>query len=173
MDSFEIIFDKGRAGGEADSRESGFLHPSKNRRHPCRRRAPGAERCEIFFWLLLGDCASSFLDGTDPSRKGEPQKLGRPLARTASSKGPRLHSIESFVARLGLVFMCQFSRRENIGCALVHFDLGEFAQTDVMSQGFRHPWAAASGKPLGPRAESKQCALFCKSSVEKVFASIE
>jgi hypothetical protein len=28
-----------------------------------------------FFWLLLGDCASSFLDGTDPSRKGEPQKL--------------------------------------------------------------------------------------------------
>ena len=25
-----------------------------------------------FFWLLLGDCASSFLDGTDPSRKGEP-----------------------------------------------------------------------------------------------------
>ena len=55
-----------------------------------RGRAPGAERCEIFFWLLLGDCASSFLDGTDPSRKGEPQKLGRPLARTASSKGQRI-----------------------------------------------------------------------------------
>ncbi|PZN75610.1 MAG: hypothetical protein DM484_18310 [Candidatus Methylumidiphilus alinenensis] len=38
-------------------------------------RAPCAGRCEILFLLLLGDCASSFLDGTDPSRKGEPQNL--------------------------------------------------------------------------------------------------
>ncbi len=64
------------------------LPSSKSRRHPCRRRAPGAERKEILFWVLLGDCAPSFLSRTDPRRTCDPQKRadrwrGRPKSRAA------------------------------------------------------------------------------------------
>ena len=59
------------------------LPSSQSRRHPCRRRAPSAEMCEILILVLMGDCASSFLSCTDPRRTGDPQKMadrwrGRP-----------------------------------------------------------------------------------------------
>jgi len=79
-----------------------------------------------------GLCASSFLDGTHPSRKGEPKKMAGRWRDRLFKKSPRLQWM--VILLLDLVSLCQFSRRENMGFAYFWF-CGDMLNMVIMSYG--------------------------------------
>ena len=90
----------------------------KNRRHPCRGRAPCAERCEILFFGRSWGTVRLVPRRHRPPPRGDPPK-GWPTAGADGLKAKaRTSPVGSLVARLGLVSLCQFSRRENIGVCI-------------------------------------------------------
>jgi hypothetical protein len=105
---FETILDKGRAGGEDDSSESGCpAIVQKTAGIHAGDRAPCAEMWG-FFGLLLEDCASRSSTAQTPAALATP-KNGRPLARTASIRSQRIANL--------LASFTKAQRPQSLACA--------------------------------------------------------